>query len=68
MPSHLLGEVPQAARVSSSVEQLLESASDSLRTGSRAVAAVAELLRSSADDYARTDDGVRGAFTGIGPG
>ena len=68
VPAHVLGEVPQAALLSASVGELTTSAVDSLRTRSCAVDAVAEVLRSTAQDYTRIDDGVSGAFGRMTPG
>lgn len=68
VPAHILGDVPKAAQLSFAVDELLASGADSLRTGARAVDAVAELLSSTAKDYSQTDDRVGGAFRGITPG
>ncbi len=59
VPAGSLGRVPQAAALSRAVDDLLAACADSLRTGSAATDAVATLLRSSATDYQRTDEGVR---------
>ena len=67
VPAGIFGDVPRAASFATAVESLLEAASDSLRTGARAVDATAELLSSSALDYGRTDERVDGAFRGITP-
>ena len=68
VPSGSLGRVPQAAALATAVDQLLDACADSLRTGSAATDAVATLLRSSATDYERTDEGVRSGFRGLSPG
>jgi hypothetical protein len=62
-----LGEVPGAGAFASAVTTLLDAASDSLRSGSKAVALVADNLMDSARDYQRTDDVIGGAFQGITP-
>jgi hypothetical protein len=63
-----LGEVPGAGTFASAVTTLLDAASDSLRSGSKAVALVSDNLMDSARDYQRTDDVIGGAFHGITPG
>jgi hypothetical protein len=62
VPAHLLGDVPQAAALASCVATLVEAAADSLRTGSGAVRAAAELLRAAALDYERVDQGIATGF------
>ena len=68
VPSGSLGRVPQATALATAVDQLLAACGDSLRTGSAATDAVGTLLRSSATDYQRTDDGVHAGFRGLSPG
>ena len=62
-----LGEVPGAGAFASAVTTLLDPASDSLRSGSKAVALASDDLMDSARDYARTDEVVGGAFGGLQP-
>jgi uncharacterized protein YukE len=62
-----LGEVPGATTFASAVTTLLDAASDSLRSGSKAVALVSDNLMDSARDYERTDEAVGGAFGGLQP-
>ncbi len=62
-----LGEVPGAGVFASAVTTLLDAASDSLRSGSKAVALVSEHLTDSARDYSRTDEVVGSAFSGLAP-
>lgn len=67
VPAHALGRVPAAAGLSRAVNELVETAGDSLRTGSRAVGAAAELLVATAHDHTRVDDHVGAAFRGATP-
>jgi hypothetical protein len=62
-----LGEVPGAGTFASAVTTLLGAASDSLRSGSQAVALASDNLMDSARDYARTDEVIGGAFGGHHP-
>ncbi|MBC2931784.1 WXG100 family type VII secretion target [Nocardioides sp. zg-1228] len=62
-----LGEVPGAAVFAAAVTTLLGAASDSLRSGSKAVALASDNLMDSARDYQRTDGVVGGAFRGLTP-
>ena len=62
-----LGEVPGAGAFASAVTTLLDAASDSLRSGSEAVALVSDNLMDSARDYQRTDGVVGSAFGGLQP-
>jgi hypothetical protein len=67
VPAHALGRVPAAAGLSREIDELVETASDSLRTGARAVGAAAELLVATAHDHTRVDDHVGSAFRGATP-
>ena len=67
VPSQALGQVPAAAGLSREIDELVETASDSLRTGASAVGAAAELLVTTAHDHARVDDHVGSAFRGATP-
>ncbi|MCF6377856.1 hypothetical protein L2K70_09585 [Nocardioides KLBMP 9356] len=67
VPSHALGRVPAAAGLAREIDELVETAGDSLRTGSSAVAAAAELLVATANDHTRVDDHVGSAFRGATP-
>ena len=60
-----LGEVPGAGTFASAVTRLLDAASDSLRSGSKAVALASDNLVDAARDYQRTDGSVGGAFRGL---
>ena len=62
-----LGQVPGCRALASAVTDLLDAASDSLRSGSRAVALASDDLVVTARDYERTDDMVGGAFGGLQP-
>lgn len=68
VPSLALGRAPAAAGLSHEINQLVEAAADSLRSGARAIDAAAELLRSTATDHVRVDDHISGAFRGAGRG
>jgi hypothetical protein len=62
-----LGEVPGVDAFASAVTTLLDAATDSLRSGSRAVALASDNLMDSARDYQRTDGVVGSAFGGLQP-
>ena len=62
-----LGQVPGAGTFASAVTTLLDATSDSLRSGSKAIALVSDNLMDSATDYARTDEVIGGAFGGLQP-
>ena len=63
----MFGEVPAAGRLSSSLNQLLETAADSLRTGSRAVGQLSGALKRTGDDYEGTDLGIGRALDWLTP-
>lgn len=62
-----LGEVPGVGAFATAVTALLDVASDSLRSGSRAVALASDNLMDSARDYQRTDGVVGSAFGSLQP-
>lgn len=62
-----LGEVPGAATFASAVTTLLGAASDSLRSGSDAIALASDNLMDSALDYERTDSVIGRDFGGLRP-
>ena len=57
-----LGQVPGAATLSSALTTLIAAASDSLRSGSAAVALASDNLMDSARDYQHTDDMIGSVF------
>lgn len=61
------GEVPGAAKLASALTTLIDAASDSLRSGSEAVALASDNLMDSAHDYQRTDGMIGSAFHSIHP-
>jgi hypothetical protein len=56
------GEVPGAATLASALTTLVDAASDSLRSGSEAVALASDNLMDSARDYQRTDGMIGSTF------
>ena len=67
VPSSAFGDVPGAGKLAGALRTLLGAASDSLRSGSKAVALVSDNLMDSARDYQRTDSVVGSAFGGLQP-
>lgn len=67
VPAAALGQVPGAATLASALATLFDAASDSLRSGSRAVGLTSDNLMDSARDYQRTDGVVGSAFGGLQP-
>jgi Excreted virulence factor EspC, type VII ESX diderm len=60
--AHAFGEVPGAAKLASALTALLEAASDSLRSGSKAVALASDNLMDAARDYQRVETAVARTF------
>ena len=67
VPASAFGQVPGAADLASALTTLLDAASDSMRSGSKAVGLASDNLMDSARDYQRTDGVVGSAFGGLQP-
>jgi hypothetical protein len=67
VPAAAFGRVPGAGTLADALRALLGAASDSLRSGSKAVGLASDNLMDSSRDYARTDGVVGGAFGGLQP-
>ena len=67
VPASAFGQVPGAAELASALTTLLDAASDSMRSGSKAVGLASDNLMDSARDYQRTDGVVGSAFGGLQP-
>jgi len=67
VPSSAFGDVPGAGKLAGALRTLLGAASDSLRSGSKAIALASDNLLDSARDYQRTDSVVGSAFGGLQP-
>lgn len=67
VPASAFGQVPGATDLAAALKSLLDAASDSLRSGSKAVGLASDNLMDSARDYQRTDGVVGGAFGGLHP-
>ena len=67
VPAAAFGDVPGAATLADALRTLLGAASDSLRSGSKAIGLASDNLMDSARDYQRTDSVVGAAFGGLQP-
>jgi len=67
VPARAFGQVPGAGTLSGALEKLLGAASDSLRSGSKAVGLASDNLMDSSRDYERTDSVVGSAFGSVQP-